>query len=122
MPKTTRSSDELTARIRAHVAHLCAAGDRHPGTERNRAATDYVASVMRDLGLVVDELPFEVPDWQPGDATITAGTREFWMHPGPFSTSVEADGPLVLIDRAADLDSLDARGCVVLVHGEIAQI
>ncbi|MHB1017574.1 MAG: M28 family peptidase [Coriobacteriia bacterium] len=122
MPNTRPSSDELVARVRTHVAHLCVPGDRHPGTARNRAATDYVASVMRDLGLKVDELPFEVPDWQPGDATITAGNRECRMHPGPFSTSADAEGLLVVVTRAADLGTLDARGCIVLLQGEIAQI
>lgn len=122
MPKATPDVDALNRRVRAHVEHLCSPGDRHPGTRRNRAATDYIASVMRDLGLVVDELPFEVPDWQPGDASVTAGNRGFRMHPGPFSASVDAEGRLVAITRATELDHLDARDCVLLLHGEIAHV
>jgi aminopeptidase YwaD len=112
----------LAARARSHVDALCALGqDRHPGTQRNRAATAYVAEQMRALGLAVEELRFEVPEWHCGDASVRAGDMLVAAHPGPFSPPCEGEGPLIAITGAEQLHGLDARGAVLLLHGDIAR-
>lgn len=122
MPDEKPTVHDLAGRIREHVARLCSPGDRDPGTARNRAATGYVASVMRGLGLDVEELPFDVPEWQYGDASASVRDRRFDMHPGPFSAPADVEGDLVVITNAEELVGLDARARVVLLHGAIAQI
>jgi aminopeptidase YwaD len=111
------------SRLQAHVAALCGVGkDRHPGTERNRAATAYVAMVMRELGIAVDELEFAVPDWRYGTAEVRIGTDRVPAHPGPFSPGFEGEGTLVSVQNATELAEVDATGAVLLLHGEIAGI
>lgn len=122
MRDTRLPPSELAERIRAHVERLCAEGDRNPGTDRNRAATDYVSSVMRTAELEVEELPFEVLEWRYGEASVRADDRLFGMHPGPFSSSVDEVGPLVEVTHVAELRDLDANECVLLLRGPIAQI
>jgi hypothetical protein len=55
---------DLTARLVRDIDRLCGPGDRHPGTQRNRDATAYVAGCMRELGLEVEVLQFDVPEWR----------------------------------------------------------
>ncbi len=116
----TRAADPLATSIRAHVEALCAAGDRHPGTQRNRDATAYVASQLELAGAEVEQLDFEVGDWRHGVAAIEVGGRVVSAHPGPFSAAADAHGTLLAVSTASGLDGLDARGCVLLLHGEIA--
>jgi aminopeptidase YwaD len=112
----------LAASARSHVDALCGLGpDRHPGTQRNRAATDYVAERLRALGDVVEELGFDVPEWLYGDATLRVGDVRVAAHPGPFSPPVDGAGPLVEVSSAEQLGELSARGAILLLHGDIAK-
>lgn len=112
----------LAASAHAHVGALCGVGpDRHPGSQRNRAATDYVAEQMRTLGLAVEELGFDVPEWRYRDATLRIGETRVAAHPGPFSPPADGAGPLVEVSSAEQLSGLSARGAVLLLHGDIAK-
>jgi aminopeptidase YwaD len=112
----------LAASARSHVDALCGLGpDRHPGTQRNRAATDYVAQQMRALGLGVEELGFDVPEWRYRDASLHVGDVCVAAHPGPFSPTADGVGPLVAVSSAQQLGELSARGAILLLHGDIAK-
>jgi aminopeptidase YwaD len=112
----------LAASARSHVDALCGFGpDRHPGTQRNRAATDYVAEKMRTLGLGVEGLGFDVPEWRYGDASLHLGETRVVAHPGPFSPPADGVGLLVEVSSAEQLGELSARGAVLLLHGDIAK-
>lgn len=108
------------ATIRTDVEHLCAPGDRDLGTQRNRDATDYVAQRMRQIGLQVEALEFEVPEWRFGSASVRIHGVELSAHPGPFSPSLEGKGPLAVIRTADELSALNAPGTVLLLCDEIA--
>lgn len=41
----------INGRIRRALVNLTYRGDRHPGTDRNRAATRYVRARMQEAGL-----------------------------------------------------------------------
>lgn len=112
----------LAASARSHVEALCGLGpDRHPGTQRNRAATNYVAAQMRILGLAVEELGFDVPEWRYGDASLHVGEAHVAAHPGPFSPLADGTGLLVECSSAEQLGELSAQGAVLLLHGDIAK-
>lgn len=109
------------ARIREHVDALCGFGpDRHPGTESNEAATRFVARVMAESGLAVETLEFDVPSWHPGRASLRGAGVELRMYPSPFSASFSGAGTLVAVSCERELDAIDARDAIVLLHGEIA--
>lgn len=114
--------DKLTQKIREHVTRLCAGGDRHPGSIRNQDASAYIAATMRDLGLAVESLRFDVPEWCHGGASLRVGGAVLGMHPGPFSPPVHAGGPLIVVTHPAQLEGLNATGAVVLLRGEIARV
>lgn len=119
--KVGTADDRLTARIEAHVRTLCAAGDRQPGTARNRRAALYVAEELAALGVEVETLEFETPEWTYGDASLDAAGCSLALHPGPYSAGAEGAGPLVAIDSAEALSDLPvAPGSVLLLHGDIA--
>jgi aminopeptidase YwaD len=114
-------TDLLAEKIRADVERLCAPGDRDLGTARNRAATDYVADRMRAVGLEVEAIAFEVPEWRHGQARITAGGRDFDAHPGPFSPAVDGQGRLVVVRTAGEIGAVGTPGAVLLLCNEIAR-
>ena len=113
-------TDRSSAIIRADVERLCAPGDRDLGTKRNRDATDYVAERLRQTGLKVETLEFEVPEWRYGHASVKTGDLELSAHPGPFSPSLEGEGPLVVIRTADEISAVGVPGTVLLLCGEIA--
>lgn len=110
----------ITGRIVRDLHQLCDPGDRHPGTDRNRAATAYAVTRMRELGLDVEELPFDVPEWRHGAASLAVGGTTVGAHPGPFSVAVRGEGPLRVVHTAGELDGLDASGAVLLLCDAIA--
>ena len=112
-------NDAVAGKIRADVEALCALGDRDLGTARNRAATDYVGSRLREAGVEVESIEFDVPEWRFGTATVETGELKLEMHPGPFSMSVDGEGPLVVVRTAEELSDV-APGAVLLLCGEIA--
>jgi len=111
---------DIAEQISVDLGRLCDPGDRDLGTDRNRAATAYVAERMRALGLEVEELGFEVPEWRFGAASIGVDGDEIAAHPGPFSGSCDASGRLVVVRSWAELEGLDAAGAVLLVCDEAA--
>ncbi|MBI5231082.1 MAG: M28 family peptidase [Coriobacteriales bacterium] len=117
-----RDREHLAKAIRGHVDALCGlGGDRFPGTARNRAATDYVAAALESLGLDVERIPFEAPEWRYGATSLEVEGRTIVAHPGPFSRSAEAGGPLVEASSALQIEALTTRRAVILLHGEIAR-
>lgn len=113
-------TDRPAAMIRTDVERLCAAGDRDLGTKRNRDATDYVVQRLRQTGLLVETLEFEVPEWRCGRASVKTDGLELTAHPGPFSPALEGEGPLVAIRSADEISAIDAPDSVLLLCGEIA--
>lgn len=112
---------EPAEQIGADLSRLCDPGDRDLGTGRNRAATSFVGERMRELGLEVEELQFDVPEWRFGSASLGVGDTQFAAHPGPFSDSCRASGRLLVVRSWQELEGLDAAGAVVLVCDEAAR-
>jgi aminopeptidase YwaD len=123
-PHTSTEADPgaIAVRISEHVAALCAVGmDRHPGTDRNRWAVDYAVDAMLELGLEVELLEFEVPEWRRSDAMVSIGDLEVRAQPGPFSAPLDAVGRLVVACCEEELAGVRVGGAVLLLHGSIAE-
>lgn len=112
--------DPRASAIRDDVERLCTPGDRDLGTERNRLATAYVSERLRDCGLAVEALQFEVPEWRFGRAAVHAEGLELPAHPGPYSPALADLGPLVVIRSAEELEKIEGPGAVLLLRDEIA--
>jgi len=117
------SPDARAASICAHVRALCEAGpDRQPGTTGNQRAVDYVARVLRDTGLEVELLPFEIPQWLAGSACAHSDGVRFDLKPGPYSAPGRVSGPLVDVTSADEISARCRPGCILLLHGDVARI
>lgn len=115
------TSDPLAEQIAQFVDELCLPyEDRHVGGEGNRAATALFGRVAEEAGLEVTRLPLECIDWVHADAWLAAPDGMFGLEVGPYSPPTEVSGKLVAASTVEELERLDARGAVLLLHGEIA--
>ncbi len=112
--------DHVARTIERDVRALCDPGDRDLGTPRNRAATAYVAGRLATAAAETGTIRFEVPEWRPGRASVTATDAVLALHPGPFSPAVDGAGPLVPVARADELAASIPRDAVLLILGEAA--
>ncbi|MCK8114141.1 M28 family peptidase [Anaerosoma tenue] len=114
------TTDALARRIARDIADLCDPGDRSPGTERNRAAVEHVSERMRECGLAVERVAFEVPEWRYGTASVDVAGLRSQLHPGPFSPRVHGTGRLAVVRTADEIPSAIAPDAVLLLCGDIA--
>jgi len=113
--------EPLVADIERHLAALVSGHpDRHPGRPGNTAANDYAEAVLETHGWTVESVDFDVLDAITGPARLSLGGRSFEVQPGPYTVPVTTSAPLLTIDSLAALESVDIRGAVVLLHGDIA--
>ncbi|MBE0476140.1 MAG: M28 family peptidase [Coriobacteriia bacterium] len=121
MPAREPVKDALAERIAVHVEALCLRHpDRHVGSEGNRAANEYFAESVRIHGFEVERTGFPCIDWEPGEVALSAGGEAFEAFPGPYSNPYEGVAELVAASTVEELESLDARGRVLLLTGSVA--
>lgn len=114
--------DPLMASVEGHLRALVDGfPDRHVGGAGNESATRYVEGVLRRLGWEVTATPFEALDWERGDARLTIKGKDFVIHPGPYTTPVDAEAPLLALDSVTGLELADIADRIVLLHGDIAR-
>jgi aminopeptidase YwaD len=96
-------------------------GPRPPGTEANRRATTYAASVLEAAGLPVASLPFRARSWVPGPAALTVDGEPVAIDPPPFCPPASAAGAVVEARDDGELGALDAApGSVIVLRDELA--
>ncbi|MHB1341001.1 MAG: M28 family peptidase [Coriobacteriia bacterium] len=114
------SDDSMLARATDHLLALTQHPDRHVGAVGNRAATEYFASAAASLGWDVARTPFACIDWEHGEGVLTGGSERFAVNVTPYSQPCDVTAPLVAVESIDALEALDAPGCILLLHGEIA--
>ncbi len=104
-----------------HLARLCdGLADRHTGGPGNVAANEYFASVAAAAGLAVERIGFECFEWEPGPAQVVTSSETITAKRGPYSLPCTAEGPLLAATTLEELEALDARGAILVLHGPIA--
>jgi aminopeptidase YwaD len=93
---------------------------RAVGSEGNRMATSFFAEELCVCGWETAEQRFEAMDWRGGEASLSARGESFDVAVSPYSAGCDVRGPLRAASTVEQLESLDARGAVVLLHDEIA--
>jgi len=114
------SATPLSDRVSDYLTRLTAYPDRHVGGEGNRAATQLFAEVAEGFGLTVRRVDFDCLEWEYGAASAAAGGERFALDVGPYSHPCELRASLVAASSVEQLETLDAEGKVLLLHGEIA--
>ena len=106
---------------RARLEQLCLAHpDRHVGGPGVTAANGLFARTVREAGWEVERLPFPCVDWHHGTASVRVNGTDTALHVGPYSPPYHGEATLLGVSTVAELESLDAPGAILLLHGEIA--
>jgi aminopeptidase YwaD len=114
--------EELNARASKYLNILCKEiAERSVGTEGNRKATAFFESVISSFGWETELQEFQAMDWNDGGATLHVEGKAFKVLVSPYSTGIETTAELVAASSIAELESLDAGGKIIMLHGEIAR-
>lgn len=103
-----------------HLIRLCAVRpDRRVGGEGNRAAVRYVESQLRALGWSPQLQWFDCLDWESDGGEVHVAGQTFAVVPAPYGVGAWTRGPLVAAATAAELETCDTSGAVLLLHGAL---
>ena len=96
-------------------------GARPTGTEESEAANAYLEGMARELGYEVTELHFDCRRWEYGPSSVVPDSAApVSIQPGPFSAPLRGEFPVAVAETFDDLRTLEARGCLLLIRGELA--
>ena len=96
-------------------------GERSVGTDGNRKATDFFEKEISSFGWETELQEFQAMDWEEGGATLFAESKSFDVLVSPYSTGIKATAVLTAASTISELESLDAKDKIILLHGEIAR-
>lgn len=114
---TDRVTDLIAQHLRVLVGEI---GARPPGSEANRRATDYLATVLGEARLDVVSLPFRCRTWTPGDGALEIEGERFAVAPDPFSAPCDVRGRVVRITADGEEPQIAVpAGSVVVVQGAL---
>jgi len=93
-------------------------GGRFAGTEENREAAEYILGVYEEYGLSDPHLePFTFQGCEVGESSFRVRgptTKDVPTLTLPMTPGGSAEGELVAVETASDLESLDVEGKIVL--------
>lgn len=114
--------DELTEKANDYIDFFCRKiPGRVTGTEGNRLATTMFHDKVESLGLKTESMDFECMAWECSGSSLAAGDVEFIHMPGPFSLSCNITALLCAAGTIGELEKTDARGKILLLHGELVK-
>jgi len=112
----------LRERALQHLRKLCVEiPNRRVGSEGNRAATSYFATVVLEADFAVSVDEFDCIDWATEGVALLAGGRTFRACASPYSLGCDVSAPLVVVETVNGLASADARGSVLLMRGDVVR-
>jgi aminopeptidase YwaD len=116
-------SQNLKEKGSVYLNKLCESiGSRRVGSPANRAATDYFESVVKEFGFETLTPSFDCLDWCQAESILTVEDRiQFNTRTSPYSRGCYAEGPVSVVSTIDELESVDARGKLLLVRGELAK-
>jgi len=113
---------ELHNKSRVYLDKLCVKiPKRQVGSQGNRDATDFFAEVVSGFGFDVECPQFNCLDWIGESASLSVGTDEFTIIPGPYSVGGVVNAPLVVVSSIEELEAAEITGKVLLMIGEVAK-
>ncbi|MCU7496691.1 MAG: M28 family peptidase [Ignavibacteria bacterium] len=94
---------------------------RSVGSRGNRQATEFFENEISSFGWKTFRQEFDAIDWKEDGAVLTACGSEFCAFPSPYSNGCEVEAELSAVSTVGELEKLDGRGKIILLHGEIAK-
>ncbi|MBI5671219.1 MAG: M28 family peptidase [Chloroflexi bacterium] len=112
----------LETELVRHLHHLAVnIGSRPVGSRANRAAGDYIASVFREAGLAVEQLPFDCPDWTHTKTVLELDGERLTAGANAWSLPCDVTAPTISVCTLAELEAADLSGKIAVLYGELAQ-
>jgi aminopeptidase YwaD len=95
--------------------------ERCVGSEGNRQATFFFEKEIASLGWDTEMPGFDAMDWEEGGATLQANGLNFDVLVSPYSMGCTVEEQLVSASSIEELEQIDMKGKILLLHGEIAK-
>lgn len=109
-------------RIKEHLNVLANdIGPRLTGTPGNLKATNYVASVLRELNYQVNRQRFEAMDWEDSGATLDLDGQTISAQSADYSNPINVVGELEVVDTLEALQAANIKGKICVLTGELTQ-
>jgi aminopeptidase YwaD len=116
------NSSSLSAEASSYLQRLCLdIPTRRVGSQGNQLATDYFAETVAGFGFQTDCPQFDCIDWEHGEVQLYLEGEPLEAFVSPYSLDCHATAPLAVASTLEDLETLQATGKIVLLHGEIAK-
>ncbi|MBC8331798.1 MAG: M28 family peptidase [Anaerolineae bacterium] len=112
----------MQTKAQAYLQQLCLdIPTRTVGSAGNRQATDFFRKIMRALGFDVETPQFDCIDWRADGARLAVGDTTYKVFPSPYTLGGQWQAPLETATTIEELTRLEARGKIILLHGELTK-
>lgn len=109
-------------KARQYLDYFCVClPTRRVGSSGNQEATTFAAEVLENLGYQVETPIFSCLDWRTLGASCRVGSMDFPVLSSPFSRGCDVTAPLRAAATLEELHTLECRGEVLLLYGELAR-
>ena len=116
------TSAELEKNVTSYLDRLCLEiTNRCVGSTGNRQATDFFAEKLMAFGFRTESPQFKCIDWSHGEIQLTVAGELLEAHVSPYSLGCQVKAPLVLASSVAELESIQAKGKILLLKGELTK-
>ena len=115
-------SDKLVRKTEEYLNKLCIKiSNRRVGSQGNRDATAFFKERLDGFGFQTETQMFNCIDMRQGDIQLTANKHEFKAFISPYTLSCNCTAELVNAPTVNELESIKAKGKIVLLYDEIAK-
>jgi aminopeptidase YwaD len=113
---------KLYQRSMNYLETLCSEiTERCVGSEGNRKATCFFEKEIFSFGWNTEMPEFDAIDWQENGASLRYDKKEFNVLVSPYSLDFKGEAELVSASTITELENLNAKNKIILLHGEIAK-
>jgi aminopeptidase YwaD len=112
----------LSERAEMYLRKLCLEiPSRRVGSEGNRAATDFFASIVASFGFETECPDFDCIDWIQEGADLAVDGVPFEAFVSPYSLGCHVRAPLAVVSTVEELEAAVISDKIVLLRGDIAK-
>ena len=107
-----------TSNAMRHLEFLAGTlGPRQAATPAHHQAEFFIRGVFEAVGLQVDDITLDFPEWELHDAALTHSEVSLPLDVNPFSPSCAVSAPLVAVSTMPELEAADLRGKIAVLYG-----
>jgi len=106
--------------LRQHLEELCVnIGPRPAGSAANHSAAKYIAQVLQETGLDVEEQRYACTAWEHEETYLEVGGQPLAAAANMFSTSCDVVAPTAAAGTVAELEMVDLTGRIGILYGDL---